>query len=585
MKVAGIIAEYNPFHNGHAYLLQKARERTGADYCVAVMSGDFVQRGAPAIFDKYTRARMALMSGADLVLELPAAFSCGSAEDFAACGAALLERLGVVDTLCFGSECGQTEPLMELARLFCEEPEDYRRVLTDELKNGLSFPQARAKAAETYLAARTLPAAAEGKEKKGGRISGGGYVGVQDPSGGWMGPETACADSPDAQDGTVEPGTVCADSPNAQGGTTETGTGCADSPNAQGGTAKTGTGCADSSDAQDRTAKLGTAYADSTDAQDGTVVTGTTHTDSSDAQGGTTKTETAYTDSPNAQGRRMKPETACADSPHLPPESIPRLLSSPNDILGIEYCKAILRLNSRIEPAAILRRGSAHHEVSPAGEDTLTYPSATALRELLEDCGSHSLRQNFLRLSQGVPGPVLSLIRDAVPLQADDFSVLLSQRLLTLQLYGRPLTDFYDVPEDLAARIGRRTLDFSSFTQRTAALKTRQYTYTRVSRALLHILLDITAEEAQSRKEHGFVPYIRILGFLKSAEPLLSAIKKAAPLPLITKTADAASFLDPYALKMFRRDLYRSHLYQSVLTAKSGKRTANEYTASVIVLP
>ena len=85
MKTVGIIAEYNPFHNGHAYQIRRAKELTGADCCVVAMSGDFVQRGAPAVFDKYIRARMALSSGADLVLEIPPLFAAGSAEDFAAC--------------------------------------------------------------------------------------------------------------------------------------------------------------------------------------------------------------------------------------------------------------------------------------------------------------------------------------------------------------------------------------------------------------------------------------------------------------------------------------------------------------------
>ncbi len=147
MHVTGIIAEYNPLHNGHAYQLRMARERTGADYCVVAMSGDFVQRGAPAIFDKYVRARMALLSGADLVLEMPAVFSTGSAEDFAACGTALLDSLGVVDRLCFGSECGAVEPLMKIAEILLEEPETYRKTLTESLKTGLTFPRARLLAA------------------------------------------------------------------------------------------------------------------------------------------------------------------------------------------------------------------------------------------------------------------------------------------------------------------------------------------------------------------------------------------------------------------------------------------------------
>ena len=121
MKIAGVIVEYNPFHNGHQYHLARTREITGADFVVAVMSGDFVQRGEPALLDKYTRARMALLGGADLVLELPVPFACGSAGDFASGAVALLNRLGTVDALCFGSECGRIEPLWSLAGLLEKE--------------------------------------------------------------------------------------------------------------------------------------------------------------------------------------------------------------------------------------------------------------------------------------------------------------------------------------------------------------------------------------------------------------------------------------------------------------------------------
>lgn len=126
MKTAGIIAEYNPFHRGHQYQIDAVRARTGADFIVVAMSGDFVQRGEPAVFDKYTRTRMALSCGADLVLELPVAFATSSAEDFAACGVALLDKLGAVDILCFGSELGELEPLAQAADILDDEPEDLR---------------------------------------------------------------------------------------------------------------------------------------------------------------------------------------------------------------------------------------------------------------------------------------------------------------------------------------------------------------------------------------------------------------------------------------------------------------------------
>ena len=146
MKVNGIIAEYNPFHNGHLYQLETSRKRTGADYTVVVMSGNFTQRGEAAILSKYVRTEMALRCGADLVLELPALFAAGSAEFFATGAAALLDRLGVVDYLCFGSECGNAKKLTELAKILAEEPEDFKRLLQGKLAQGMNFPAARASA-------------------------------------------------------------------------------------------------------------------------------------------------------------------------------------------------------------------------------------------------------------------------------------------------------------------------------------------------------------------------------------------------------------------------------------------------------
>ena len=146
MRVCGIIAEYNPFHNGHLRQLHYVREVLKADYIVVAMSGDFVQRGEPALLEKYARARMALLSGADLVLELPVSVSTASAEGFASGGVQLLSSLGIVDTLCFGAE---TEDLPLLSRIACvllREPEEYRTVLLRELSCGHSFAEAREQA-------------------------------------------------------------------------------------------------------------------------------------------------------------------------------------------------------------------------------------------------------------------------------------------------------------------------------------------------------------------------------------------------------------------------------------------------------
>ena len=134
MKVTGIIAEYNPFHNGHAYQIRKARELTGADYVIVVMSGNYVQRGAPAILDKFTRTAMALSGGADLVLELPAVFATSSAEMFAAAAIALLAHTGITDSVCFGCETPDSKMLSALAALLAEEPDAYTALLAEQLK-------------------------------------------------------------------------------------------------------------------------------------------------------------------------------------------------------------------------------------------------------------------------------------------------------------------------------------------------------------------------------------------------------------------------------------------------------------------
>lgn len=153
MKTAGIIAEYNPFHNGHKYHLDEVRHQTGADYLVIVMSGNYTQRGLPAVIDKYSRTLMALKSGADLVLELPVCYATGSAAWFAEGATALLDNLGCVDILSFGSECGDIAGLSAIAKTLSEEPPAFTETLKRSLKEGLSYPAAREKALQSTLSA------------------------------------------------------------------------------------------------------------------------------------------------------------------------------------------------------------------------------------------------------------------------------------------------------------------------------------------------------------------------------------------------------------------------------------------------
>ncbi|MBE6893375.1 MAG: nucleotidyltransferase family protein [Ruminococcaceae bacterium] len=145
MKIAGIIAEYDPFHNGHAYQIKKTRE-AGADAIVVVLGGEFTQRGEPAWCSKYTRAKAALLCGADLVLEMPVPYAVGSAEKFAEGGISVLDALGCVDVLSFGSESGDSEKIMNFARLF--EREDFIEEYKKALSEGVSSAAARQIAAE-----------------------------------------------------------------------------------------------------------------------------------------------------------------------------------------------------------------------------------------------------------------------------------------------------------------------------------------------------------------------------------------------------------------------------------------------------
>lgn len=157
MNILGIIAEFNPLHTGHEYLLKTLRRETGADFCVVVMSGDYVQRGEPAFFTKELRTEAALLAGADLVLELPLAVSTGSAEYFAEGAVSLLENLGCITHLGFGSENGDINAFRLAGELLCQESGPYRLILQELLQTGMSFPKARYEALSAVSAEKYPP--------------------------------------------------------------------------------------------------------------------------------------------------------------------------------------------------------------------------------------------------------------------------------------------------------------------------------------------------------------------------------------------------------------------------------------------
>lgn len=151
MNITGIITEYNPLHKGHIYHINKTKELTSCDGIVCIMSGNFVQRGIPAIMDKWTRCELALNSGVDLVIELPSVYSLSSAEFFAYGSISLLNSIGVINNICFGSESGNIDDIKSIAKILNNEPSEFKNHLKDYLDKGVSYPVARSKALVEYF--------------------------------------------------------------------------------------------------------------------------------------------------------------------------------------------------------------------------------------------------------------------------------------------------------------------------------------------------------------------------------------------------------------------------------------------------
>lgn len=151
MSVTGIIVEYNPLHNGHIYHIDKVKQITCCNYLIAVMSGNFVQRGEPAIINKWARTKTALLSGIDLVIELPTIYSISSAEGFAYGAVSILNSLGIVDNICFGSEIGNIDTLYYISEILYKEPYEYRYLIKKYIKNGLSYPAAMEQSLYKYI--------------------------------------------------------------------------------------------------------------------------------------------------------------------------------------------------------------------------------------------------------------------------------------------------------------------------------------------------------------------------------------------------------------------------------------------------
>ncbi len=401
MKTVGIIAEYNPFHTGHEYHIKKARKITGAECVVVIMSGNFVQRGTPAIADKFTRAETALIGGADLVIELPVIYSTGSAEIFATGAVSILNKIGGIDHIAFGTESDDIETLNQMADILCDEPEEFKNLLQKNLKKGLNMPTARKDALTALL-----------------------------------------------------------------------------------------------------------------------------------------------------------PKISAA-------------IDTSNNILGVEYLKALKTSHSNIKPIIIKRMGSGYHS-EELSED---FASATALRECFN-------LEDFSNLNKFMPEKVFELYKSkhcsALPVFAEDMDMILYHTLISEQ---NNLEKYLDVNNNLANKINNvlKSGEILSFNDLVMALKSKEVTYTRISRALLHTVLGITNDDLFMIKDNNYPCYGRILGFSETGRKFLNNIRKNTELTLITNLSDNFEKLNDVQKKLLQTDIFAANIYRNIVRMKFKTTLKDEF--------
>ena len=387
-KVLGIIAEYNPFHNGHLYHLQKSLHDTGSSYSIAVISGNFTQRGSTSLVDKWTKTEIALKNGIDLVIELPLLYSISSAENFAEGAIKIFDSLKVVDYISFGSESGDISTLNTVADILYKEPREYKNILSHELGKGLSFPKARENALLMYL-----------KDIR----------------------------------------------------------------------------------------------------------------------------------------------------------KFSSVLSSPNNILGIEYLKALKKHKSNITPLTVERFDSNYNDTSYTGN----IASATAIRNIVKN-GSFDI------LRKVIPESTYSILLDNVKIGhiIPDLSVFEREIIYLLRKMSiAEIAELPDVGEGLENAIKNTANSCNSIVEFLNIIKSKRYTNTRLQRILLYTLLGITKKDIALSKK--LTPYIRVLGFNDKGKYLISEISKANPkLEIITSVK---KYMDTSNNKnskyMLEKDIWATNVY------------------------
>ena len=414
-KILGIVAEYNPFHSGHLYQINKAKSICAADYVVVIMSGHFTQRGEAAIYDPYLRTEMALKAGVDAVYEMPAAFSTASAADFAFYAVTFLTLLSV-DYISFGVEDATLDELENLADILLNESEGFKNLIKEKLSKGYTYPLARK---EAFL-----------NELKNFR---------------------------------------------------------------------------------------------------------------------------------NFDETRIK-----------------SLLSTPNNILGLEYIYTIKKIGSHLRPVLIKRKGSDYHDKGIAYNKE--HSSATALRKYL------SLHSELKELESSLMPSSIEIIKKSKPLFADDFRGSISRKLYDLLYNDVDLSIYSDISPNLSDRIYKLNKNYSDYEAMVASIKSKDYTFTRISRALCHILLNIKKSDTDIYKNN--IKYSKLLGFRRSSGNLLKLIKTRSKLINITKPADAKDILrdEKETYRLFMSEVYASYIYNSVYYDKYKTELKNSYSREIVIV-
>lgn len=388
-KILGIIAEYNPFHNGHKYQIKKAKEISKAKYVICLISSNFVQRGEASIYSSYERAKMALKNGADAVFEMPAYFSSSSAEYFAAYGVDFFSKLGL-DYISFGVESATFDELNLISDILINEDIDFKYNINKNIKSGLTYPRARQEALKESL--------------------------------------------------------------------------------------------------------------------------------------------------------KQNNKNAKLDN-----------LFSPNNILAIEYTKAIKKLNSKLEPIIITRTSNNYNKKTL---DTDGFSSATSIRKEIYS-------KNFKALNSSIPKNISSYLTTLNPINRDDFFTALIILIKKLQFENFDFNTILDISPDLANTFKKLDTKISNYENLILHLKSKQYTYTRISRILSHILLNITKYEFEALKKEN-INYARLLGFKKEHKEVLNLMKKKSSLHFITKTKDYKSKLSNSSLYLYKHNLFCEDLYENI---------------------